>query len=302
MQKRNLEIAVLSDLHLGTYGCRAQEAVNYLRSIQPKILILNGDIIDCWQFSKHYFPPNHMQVIKEIFSMLSRGTQVVYIAGNHDEVLRRWSPLNMGNFSLTDKLLLEINGKKTWIFHGDVFDATTKGSAKLLAKLGGKGYDLLILLNNFINWWLVLAGREKMSFSKKVKNSVKKAVKWISDFEQTAAELAIEKNYDYVICGHIHQPQNKIIQNKAGKVTYLNSGDWIENLTSLEFDKNEWKIYQYNAKEYAAQNFRRHAQKIPELNVISNEVTMFINSLNFPVNNNPGKKQDNYKKLFELFY
>ncbi|MFT4155421.1 UDP-2,3-diacylglucosamine diphosphatase [Parafilimonas sp.] len=290
MQKRQLEIAVLSDLHLGTYGCHAREAVNYLRSIQPRILILNGDIIDCWQFSRHYFPPSHMQVIREIFSLLSKGTQVIYITGNHDEVLRRWSPLNMGNFSLTDKLLLEINGKKTWIFHGDVFDATTKGSAKLLAKLGGKGYDLLILLNSFINWLLILVGREKMSFSKKVKNSVKEAVKWISNFEQTAAELAIEKKYDYVICGHIHQPQHKIIENKSGKVTYLNSGDWIENLTSLEFNKNEWEIYQYDPKDYAARNFQPEIQKIPELNVISNEVTMFINSLNFQARKTPRKK------------
>ena len=161
MQKRNLEIVVLSDLHLGTYGCHAQEVINYLKSIQTKILVLNGDIIDCWQFSKHYFPTTHMQVIKEIFSMLSKGTQVIYITGNHDEMLRRYSPFNTGNFSLTDKVMLEINGKKTWIFHGDVFDATTKGSAKMLAKLGGQGYDLLILLNRFVNWCLILPVKKK---------------------------------------------------------------------------------------------------------------------------------------------
>jgi UDP-2,3-diacylglucosamine pyrophosphatase LpxH len=290
MQKRPVEIVVISDLHLGTYGCHAQEIVNYLKSIQPKILVLNGDVIDCWQFTRHYFPPAHMQVIKEIFSLLSKGTQVIYITGNHDEVLRRWSPLNMGNFSLTDKVMLEINGKKTWIFHGDVFDATTKGSAKLLAKLGGKGYDLLILLNGFINWCLTLIGREKMSFSKKVKNSVKEAIKWISNFEQIAAELAIEKNYDYVICRHIHQPQQKVITNEFGKVTYLNSGDWIENLTALEFEKNEWKIYQYDAKEFSSINNNDAVNKIPELDVITNEITMYINSINLPRNKKSRKK------------
>src|ERR1700743_1045722 len=145
----------------------------------------------------------------------------------------------MGKFSLSDKVMLEINGKKTWIFHGDVFDATTKGSAKLLAKLGGHGYDLLILINSFINWCLKAMGREKMSFSKKVKNSVKKAVAWIGDFEQTAAELAIEKKYDYVICAHKPQPQKRVIETKDGSVTYMNSGDWIENLTSLEYHNNE---------------------------------------------------------------
>jgi UDP-2,3-diacylglucosamine pyrophosphatase LpxH len=286
MQKKSLEIVVLSDLHLGTYGCHARELINYLRSIQPHILILNGDIIDCWQFSKHYFPPVHMQVIKEIFSLLSKGTQVIYITGNHDEVLRRYSPLDMGKFSLADKVMLEINGKKTWIFHGDVFDATTKGSAKMLAKLGGQGYDLLILINRFVNWWLTLAGREKMSFSKKVKNSVKKAVKWISDFEQTAAELAIDQQYDYVICGHIHQPCHKVMENAFGKVTYLNSGDWIENLTALEFENNEWKIYQYNEKDFATIKENKDDYKLPELNVITGEVTMFINSLILPPDTN----------------
>jgi len=290
MQRRFLEIVVMSDLHLGTYGCHAQEIVNYLRSIHPQILILNGDIIDCWQFSKHYFPPIHMQVIKEIFSLLSKGTQVIYITGNHDEVLRRYSEVSMGKFTLTDKVMLEVNGKKTWIFHGDVFDATTKGSAKILAKLGGHGYDLLILLNRFVNWCLTLAGREKMSFSKKVKNSVKKAVKWIADFEQTAAELAIEKKYDYVICGHIHQPQNKVIENEFGKVTYLNSGDWIENLTALEFENDTWTIYQYDKNEFSSVDNEIAKSPIPKVNVITEEVTMFINSLILPTDKRSGKK------------
>jgi UDP-2,3-diacylglucosamine pyrophosphatase LpxH len=291
MQRRSLDIAVISDLHLGTYGCHAHEIVNYLKSIQPQILVLNGDIVDCWQFTKHYFPEVHMQVIKEIFSLLSKGTQVIYITGNHDEVLRRYSPLNTGKFSLADKVMLEINGKKTWIFHGDVFDATTKGSAKLLAKLGGQGYDLLILLNRFINWCLTIIGREKMSLSKKVKNGVKKAVKWISNFEQTAAELAIEKKYDFVICGHIHQPQHKVIENEFGKVTYLNSGDWIENLTALEFENNEWKIYQYNEKDFSSLKEDKADYKIPELNVITDEVTMFINSLILPTSKKRTRKK-----------
>ncbi|MEP6513029.1 MAG: hypothetical protein ABJA79_04130 [Parafilimonas sp.] len=114
-----------------------------------------------------------MEVIKEILSLLTKGTRVIYITGNHDEVLRRYSDLNIGNFSLTNKMVIEINGKMTWIFHGDVFDASTKGIAKMLAKLGGKGYDLLILLNRFVNWILNVTGYEKMSFSKRIKNGVK---------------------------------------------------------------------------------------------------------------------------------
>jgi UDP-2,3-diacylglucosamine pyrophosphatase LpxH len=146
MEKRSVDVVVLSDVHLGTYGCRARELLNYLKSITPSILILNGDIIDAWQFSKSYFPASHMNVIREIMNMLGNGTRVFYITGNHDEILRRYSDIQVGNFMLTDKLVLEIDNKMTWIFHGDVFDNTTKGSARMLAKLGSNGYASLILL------------------------------------------------------------------------------------------------------------------------------------------------------------
>jgi len=190
-----------------------------------------------------------MQVIKEIFSLLSLGTRVVYITGNHDEIMRRYSDLTIGQLELTDKLILELEGKVTWIFHGDVFDRTTRGSAKVIAKLGGYGYDLLILLNRAINHVMSMLGKEKMSLSKQVKNGVKKAVSWINNFEQTAAELAIDNKYDYVICGHIHQPQQREITTEKGSVTYLNSGDWIENLTSLEYEAGKWTIYHYDENE-----------------------------------------------------
>ena len=281
MEKRVVDIAVISDTHLGTYGCHSAELVSYLKSIQPKLLVLNGDIIDIWQFRKHFFPSSHMQVIKEIFGHLSRGTKIVYITGNHDESLRRYSGLKLGNFQLVDKLVLEIDGNKTWIFHGDVFDATTKGSAKIIAKLGGHGYDLLILFNRAINWILKTLGREKMSLSKKVKNSVKKAVKWIGDFEQTAAELAIQNEYTHVICGHIHQPQIKTIKTEHGEVIYMNSGDWIENLTTLEYVNNKWEIYQFDEKAFKVENKVKiiEENKIPSLNVLSEEVSFFFNSI-----------------------
>jgi UDP-2,3-diacylglucosamine pyrophosphatase LpxH len=279
MERRPVEVAVISDLHLGTFGCHAKEALNYLKSISPQILILNGDIIDGWQFSKRYFPTSHMQVIKEIMNLASTGTRVIYITGNHDEMLRRYSDIQFGNFQLTDKVVMEINGKMTWIFHGDVFDATTKGWAKIIAKLGGHGYDLLILINRFINWWLKVLGKEKMSLSKKVKSAVKEAVAFIGNFEQTAAELAIEKKYDYVICGHIHQPQKRVIETKDGKVTYLNSGDWIENLTALEYHHNEWSIYHYNANEFPSNKDKTIERKLPKLDVVTSEISMYVNTL-----------------------
>ncbi len=244
MSKRKVDIVVISDVHLGTYGCQAKELVQYLKSVQPGMLVLNGDIIDIWQFSKRYWPKSHMQVIKEIVKIMAKGTPVYYLTGNHDELLRKFSDFQLGNFYLQDQLVLEVDGQKAWIFHGDIFDASMH--TKWLAKIGGLSYDLLILINSFINWCLKKMGREKMSFSKKVKSSVKKAVSFISDFEQTAAEVAVEQGYDYVLCGHIHQPQQRTIVTARGQVSYLNSGDWVENLTALEYCKGEWSIYHFD--------------------------------------------------------
>lgn len=231
--KRDVEIVILSDIHLGTYGCHATELVAYLKSVRPKLLFLNGDIIDGWAFSKRYFPNSHMAVISEIFKIMQKDTKVIYITGNHDEFLRKYTDLSMGNLFLTDKYLLEIDGKKHWIFHGDIFDHTTKGGAKIIAQIGGIGYDWLILLNRGINWFLESIGRQKVSLSKKIKNSVKKAVKFIADFEEKAIELAIDNYYEYVICGHIHMPSDREVVTEKGKTHYLNSGDWIENLSWL---------------------------------------------------------------------
>ena len=245
MRKRVVELAVISDVHLGTFGCHAKELLNYLDSISPKTLILNGDIIDIWQFRKRYFPKSHLAVIQKIIDLSTKGTKVIYITGNHDEMLRKFSDMTMGNFSVVDKLVMDLDGKKAWFFHGDVFDASIQ-NAKWLAKLGGWGYDLLILINRFINWFLIKLGREKFSLSKKIKNSVKKAVKYIQDFEVTASDLAIANNYKYVVCGHIHQPQMIRKTNKVGTTLYLNSGDWIENLSALEYNDKRWNLLLYN--------------------------------------------------------
>jgi len=244
VKKRNIELVVISGVHLGTYGCHAKELLQYLNSIKPKTLILNGDIIDIWQFRKSYFPKSHLKVLKKLISLASRGTKIYYLTGNHDEALRKFSDVHMGNFSLLDKLVLELDGKKVWFFHGDVFDSSVH-SAKWLAKLGGIGYDYLILINRFINWILNQLGREPYSLSKRIKGSVKKAVKFISDFENTATEIAIDKEYDFVCCGHIHEPKIIRKSNVKGTVLYLNSGDWIENLTALEYNRKRWKMYQH---------------------------------------------------------
>jgi len=141
-----------------------------------------------------------------------------------------------------------LDGKRAWIFHGDVFDVVTKHS-RWLARLGGVGYDLLILINRAVNRVSMAMGRGRISLSKRIKDGVKSAVSFIGDFEKTTASMAIEEGFDYVLCGHIHQPVVKEITTAAGRVLYMNSGDWIENLTALEFTDGRWSIFRYREHE-----------------------------------------------------
>ncbi|SIT93997.1 UDP-2,3-diacylglucosamine diphosphatase [Pontibacter indicus] len=243
-RKRKVEVAVISDVHLGTYGCHAKELLAYLKSIHPDTLILNGDIIDIWQFSKSYWPASHMKVVKYLMGLIAKGTKVYYITGNHDEMLRKFNGFQMNSFQIANKLVLELDGKKAWFFHGDVFDVTMQHS-KWLARLGAKGYDMLILLNRLVNFCCLKLNRDKVYLSRNIKNRVKSAVKFINNFETTAADIAIANSYDYVVCGHIHQPEKRVISNMEGRVTYLNSGDWIENLTALEYSHGDWRLYRF---------------------------------------------------------
>ena len=240
-----MDIAVVSDLHLGTFGSRTQAILQYLGSIDPKILVLNGDIIDAWQLKRKHFGPQTLQVLQKILDFALSGTRVYYLTGNHDEFLRRFALLRMDHLHIDNELVLEDRGKKMWFFHGDIFD-TSVTSYKWLAKAGGKGYDALIWLNYMINKGLVFFGQPRRSLSKKIKESIKSAVKYISDFEKIAAELAITQGYDTVICGHIHVPQKRTIHCPGkGSVLYLNSGDWVENLSALEYIDGHWSIYKH---------------------------------------------------------
>ena len=249
-QKRRVDVLVISDIHLGTYGCRAKELLHYLKSIRPKTVVLNGDIIDIWQFSKNYWPKSHMKVVKHIFSWIGKGIKTYYVTGNHDEMLRKFVGLKMGSFQIVNKVILDLpDNKKAWVFHGDVFDVTMQHS-KWLAKLGAVGYNTLIIINsmaNFISEKIFIKG--KISLSKKIKNSVKSAVTFINNFEQTSADIGISNQYDYVVCGHIHHPEIRQISNEHGSITYMNSGDWIENLSALECVDGVWSIYKFTDRD-----------------------------------------------------
>jgi UDP-2,3-diacylglucosamine pyrophosphatase LpxH len=265
--KRIVELVVISDIHLGTSGSRAVELLKYLKIIQPKILILNGDIIDIWQFKKRYFPKSHLKVIKHLLGLAAERCTIYYITGNHDEMFRRFTGMKIGKLKILNDLKLELNGQKVWFFHGDVFDVVMQHS-KWISKLGAIGYDSLVALNTMVNWVVreLDLNFKPVSFSKKIKDSVKGAVKFINAFEDTAAAVAARKGIDYIVCGHIHKPEMRTIRIENQTVTYLNSGDWIENLTSLEYNEGHWRIF----------NYRNDFVEQPEPPIAENEKMMDV--------------------------
>ena len=272
-RKRKIEVLVLSDIHLGTYGCHAKELLLYLKSINPKTVILNGDIIDIWQFSKRYWPKSHMKVVKHLVHWISKGKKTYYIPGNHDEMLRKFVGLKIGSFSIVNKVVLDVGeNKKAWVFHGDVFDVTMQHS-KWLARMGAVGYDTLILINRFVNFVSQrILGRGKISLSKRIKDSVKSAVKFINNFEQVSAEIGISNQYDYVVCGHIHQPEIRQIHSQKGSIIYLNSGDWIENLSALEYNEGDWNIYRHHDDLFNANDTKTEDDYDPSGNELFNKL------------------------------
>ena len=245
MKKRKIDIAVISDVHLGSYECHADELLTYLSSIQPKTLILNGDILDIKRFGKNYFPTVHMKVLRKIITLSMKGVEVNYITGNHDDMMRRFAGISLGNLHVMNKLVLELHGKKALFFHGDIFDFSIR-HAKWFIKFGGYGYALLFMANRTLNWFLKKRGKDKYSFSKKIKKNSKKSLDYIAHFEKSVVDIALENTYDYVICGHIHQPKKNRHETDKGSCMYLNSGDWVENLTALEYSLKRWKVYRYN--------------------------------------------------------
>lgn len=241
MQSRKVEMVVISDVHLGTFGAQAKKLLDYLRSITPETIVLNGDFIDFWQFSRYYWPDSHMQVLEKIRDYIEEGVIVYYLTGNHDEVLRRFNLSKLLRFQLLDELELEIDGKRAWFIHGDIYDFTMK--SRFVTKLGAFSYGGVVLLNKGINSLIrPLAGRE-IRLSKALKRWVKRKVRSVEDFQQKAIDTALSEKYDYLVCGHNHLPEIKKIENGERSLLYLNSGDWIENLSALEYNQGKWSLY-----------------------------------------------------------
>jgi UDP-2,3-diacylglucosamine pyrophosphatase LpxH len=238
---RKLDIAVISDVHLATLASKAKPLLKYLKSIHPKTLVLNGDIIDSWRFSRNYFPKSHLKVIRQILKMIENGIQVVYITGNHDDVFRKFNNTRLGNFSIVNQLELITGDQKTWIFHGDVFDHIIHNSP-WLAKFGAAAYGLLTGINKLMNAMLRTFGGKDMILYKSMTDRITKDRKILTNFERAIANAALSKNIDLVICGHTHIPVDKIIQTEKGTVRYLNCGDWVEHFSAAECVGGEWTL------------------------------------------------------------
>ncbi len=221
-----------------------------------------------------------MKIVKHILHWTNKKVKIYYVTGNHDEMLRKFTGFKMGSLQIVDKVILKLDDNKTaWFFHGDVFDVTMQHS-KWLAKLGAVGYDTLILINRFANFISEhIFKRGKLSLSKKIKNSVKSAVKYINNFEATAADIGISNKYDFVICGHIHQPEMKKILNQHGSIIYLNSGDWIENLTALEYNEGVWNIYKYDEEKMGAEMHEEPDETILSNNELFENMVADFNSM-----------------------
>lgn len=238
---RTIDISVISDVHLATMASKAKPLLKYLKSIHPKTLVLNGDIIDSWRFSRNYFPKAHLKVIRQLIKMIEHGVSVVYITGNHDDVFRKFNNTRLGNFSIVNQLELITGDQRIWIFHGDVFDRIIHNSPGL-AKFGAAAYGLLTGLNRILNSVLRVFGGKEMILYKSMKDRILQDKKVLTNFEKAVANAALSKNVDLVICGHTHIPVDKTIENEQGLVRYINCGDWVEHFSAVECINGEWSL------------------------------------------------------------
>jgi UDP-2,3-diacylglucosamine pyrophosphatase LpxH len=233
----------ISDVHLGTRSCKAELLNNFLKHNKCDNLYLIGDIIDGWkiQQNKWRWQQSHTNVIRRILGHAKRGTKVVYLTGNHDEFFRPLIPygLHFGNVKLLNHTChVGVDGKKYLVVHGDMFDGITR-LAPWLTILGDKAYDFVLNLNTHFNAIRRRLGFNYWSLSRYLKQRVKKAVDFIFQFEKNITNYCRKKGYQGVICGHIHSPQIKQIND----IIYMNDGDWVESCSAIvEHETGEWEI------------------------------------------------------------
>jgi len=220
----------ISDLHLGTPGCQAAKLLDFLRTVECETLFLVGDIIDGWQLRRQwYWPQAHNDVVQKLLRKARKGTRVIFVPGNHDEFARRYVQHNFGGVDVVDEWIHETaDGRRLWVVHGDLFDGVIQ-CARWLAHVGDRAYETTLKLNRYLNSLRARLGLPYWSLSRYLKLKVKRAVSYVSDFEEAVAREARKRGVHGVVCGHIHHAELRDIDG----ILYANDGDWVESLTAL---------------------------------------------------------------------
>lgn len=245
MSKRRVDVVVISDVHLGTRASRAAELNAYLKTIEPGILVLNGDIVDLWDFRKGYWPEAHTKVIRRILKLAVDGVPVHYVTGNHDGALRRYTSLCLGAVNLVDRLELDLGGRRHWFLHGDAFDLAL-GTGPFLSWVGARSYDSLVTLGIGLNALRRMCGMDRVSLADAFKRNLPAARSHIARYQDCCLRAAAARGYDAVVTGHIHVPGMATRTIDGREVTYLNSGDWVDSLSALEFANGQWSLVRWN--------------------------------------------------------
>lgn len=248
----------ISDIHLGSYGCKAEYLLEFLKNLRCDTIYLVGDIVDGWRLKKKwYWPQAHNDVVQKLLRKARKGVNVVFIPGNHDEAARKYIGVNFGDIKIQkDAEHFTADGKKLWVIHGDQFDGIMQ-HARWVAHLGDKGYSLLLKLNDIYNKIRNLFKLPYWSISKYVKLKVKKAVSFVTAFEIVMAREAKRRGYDGVVCGHIHKAELRTING----ITYANDGDWVESLTALaENHDGSLEILDYS-KNFETLHLKKYDKK-----------------------------------------
>jgi UDP-2,3-diacylglucosamine pyrophosphatase LpxH len=249
----------ISDTHLGTPGCNAELLLDFLRSVRCETLYLVGDIVDGWRLKRGwYWPTRHNDIVRRVMKIGKKGTRVVYVPGNHDEALRDFVGLSFGDIEILPEAIHETaDGRRLLVLHGDEFDGVVL-YARWLAFLGDHAYALLLRLNLVVNRMRRLLGLPYWSLSAHLKHRVKRAVEYMSRFEEAVAHAAELRGADGVVCGHIHSAEIR----KIGGITYYNDGDWVESCTALvEHGDGRMEIIDWAARVRARAPARRKAAK-----------------------------------------
>lgn len=233
MKKTQYKTIWISDIHLGSRGCKHDYLLSFLKQTECQKLYLLGDIIDGWRMTagKTYWPQEHVNIIRRFLTMSKRGTDVIYVTGNHDEFLRKYTKfkLNIGNIRIVNSVVHEsVTGKKYWCLHGDTFDNLGKKN-KIIAKIGDKAYNVIISVNNKINKYRQKRGKPYLNISAYMKHKAKAVVNFIVGFEHNITSEAKRRGYDGVMCGHIHH----LAMKEVNDIMYFNTADWVESCCAI---------------------------------------------------------------------